>query len=129
MKRIKTLIISLFVFIVTGCANKKEKCVTIVDEFDNKISNVKVKFTSIKKRNSSSFGNLVTTFSPFHEVDIELTIQKGNLICFENYKYKDEQFIYNDLRTWEFYNDSSEIVYNSFDSISSKIVLMKNEVK
>lgn len=125
MQIIKILICSFFLFVISGCANEKEKCVVIVDENNNEVYDVKLMFSVIKKRNFEKSGTLVTSFSPFYNTDISLNQTKPNSFCFKNYKYKDKQFIYEDLRSWKFYNNDYEIIFNSFSLIPSKITLKK----
>lgn len=122
----------MMLLISNGCAKENEKCVLIVDENNNKIVDAKVMFSSMLKRNENTFGNLVTTFSPFYKVNIVLTRQENNLICFENHKYKDAEYIYNDVRNWKIYNEHYISTFNSFESIPSKVILqtrVQNTVK
>ena len=125
MRIIRIIILIVTIYIFSGCEKKYEKCVKIIDENNRTMSNVKVSFSAMKKRNNTVLGNMITTFNPFHEIDIPLSNKKDNKVCFENYKYKDEEFLYNDLRSWKIYNDRYEVNYDSFDVIPSKIILRK----
>lgn len=113
----------LFLVIFLVNSYSKEKCVKVFDEKNNVILDSKIKFTVLKKRNNTFSGNIITTFNPFLNIEITPTKREKNEICFENYKYKDENFIYDNLRNWQIYNNSSKINFNNFDSIPSEIIL------
>jgi hypothetical protein len=119
-KKINLLYFGLAFFLFLGCSNDK-KCITVLDENNQTISEAKIIFFAHRLPNSN-FGGTVTNLDPFYSKVIAVTDKKGK-VCFSNFPIQDKLYSYKQFRSWTISSIKVKKTYFDFESIPEIVIL------